>query len=76
MWWFWMIWSSAYVGAPYRYSALGPMQMSEKEAFQMQFELRSKYMTPYIYRWLWEPGDTTWTYDDRTDRVFLASTAA
>lgn len=76
MWWFWMIWSSPYIGAPLRYSTRGPMQMSEKEAFQMQFELRSQYMTPYIYRWLWNPGDPTWTYDDRTDMIFLASTAA
>lgn len=75
MWWFWMIWSSAYFGAPLRYSALGPMQMSEKEAFQKQFELRSMHMTPYIYRWYAEPGDATWTYDDRSDMVFLASAA-
>jgi hypothetical protein len=57
-----MIWRRPYFGSDeWEYSALGPMEMTTHEAFQTQFQLRAGYLTPHIYRWVWEPGDG-WIY--------------
>jgi hypothetical protein len=51
---------------------LGPLHMSDQDAFQYEFNTKRDYLGAKLYRFVW-PGTGVWIYDTRNDPGLLAS---
>jgi len=51
---------------------VGPLHMSDQDAFQYEFNTKRDYLGAKLYRFVW-PGTGVWVYDTRNDPGLLAS---
>ena len=67
----WFYWFIYYRGTT---ATFGPVQMTEYEAFQMEFRTKSNYLGAVLSRYVWfhDARGSAWVKDSRTDQQFLA----
>jgi len=65
----WFFWYSDYQGTV---KGIGPFQLTDYEAFQLEARTKANNLGVYLYRFVW-PGFGNWLYDTRNSPGLLAS---
>jgi hypothetical protein len=55
-------------------TGVGPMYMTDQEAFALQFNTEFDYLTIEMFRFAWTPSGV-WVYDTRSGAALLAGRA-